>query len=948
MLARAGLILAGAILAAAAWAAPALPGVREAGERRRIIIGTEMAYPPYSFLDDAGRPAGYNVDMARAVAEAAGLDIELRIGPWDEIRKALADGKIQAIVGMFQSPQRAAKFDFTPPFTEVEHAIFVRSDARGPGSKEGLRGKAIIAMRGDIMHDYALDEGFSPNLTLTETLPEALRLLSSGKSDCVLAAKLPGLYWSRTLNLANIRAVGPPLRVLPYGFAVGKGNRALLARLSEGLVTVQTTGRHAEITAQWIDPLVPPGIPLRRVLFYAALVLAPLLLSLALALLWSRTLASQVAARTAELRSRNMLLSAMEEVSIDGILVVDERGAILSFNKRFIELWGIPSGVAETGVDENPLQFVAQQNKDPEAFYSRVKYLYAHKDEKSRDELQLKDGRAFDRFSSPMFGPDGGYLGRVWFFRDITERKRAEEALRESEERFKRLFFEAPLGIALIESLTGHIEEVNPMFAKIAGRTKGEMASIDWMSITHPDDVQEDLDKMALLNAGKISRFSMEKRFLHPDGAAVWVNMTIARVEVEDKAHPHHLCMIEDITARKQAEDERQKLQSQLAQSQKIDSVGRLAGGVAHDFNNLLTAIKGYGEFVRDALPSEDPRRADVVEILSAADRAASLTRQLLAFSRRQILSPQVVDINKIVGDMTNMLGRLIGEDVKLAAQLASAPCLVQVDPGQAEQVIMNLTINARDAMPKGGTITVATEIVRLDEGFFAAHPDLRRGPLVCLSVRDTGCGMTDDVKSRIFEPFFTTKGKGEGTGLGLSTVFGIIKQSGAEIEVESAPGRGTTFRIYFPQIEPAAQDKKANAGEDRPARGHETVLVVEDEGAILRLMERALIATGYTVLTAADGREALKVLERHAKPVDLLVTDVVMPGMSGRELAQEIARRNMARRTLFISGYTDDAIVRHGVLEPGLAFLYKPFSPAALLRKLREVLDGPADRAKA
>jgi PAS domain S-box-containing protein len=383
-------------------------------------------------------------------------------------------------------------------------------------------------------------------------------------------------------------------------------------------------------------------------------------------------------------------------------------------------------------------------------------------------------------------------------------------------------------------------------------------------------------------------------------------------------------------------------------QSQKMEVVGRLAGGVAHDFNNLLTAIKGYGEFVRDALTAEDPKRADVVEILNAADRAAALTRQLLAFSRRQILEPQEVDINKVVGAMTNMLRRLIGENMKLVTKLSPAPCLAKVDPGQTEQVIMNLAVNARDSMPKGGTIAVETEIVTLDEAFFTAHPDLRRGPMVCLRVRDTGCGMSDEVKSHLFEPFFTTKGKGKGTGLGLSTVLGIIKQSGGEIEMESAPGSGTTFRIYFTQIETATPGKEKEKEKEAPARGHETVLLTEDDDILRRVGERILVEDGYTVLTAADGQEALKMLEQRAKPVDLLVTDVVMPGMNGRELAREIARRNLAPRTLFISGYTDDSIVRHGVLEPGLAFLYKPFSPEGLLRKLREVLDGPADQAKA
>jgi CheY-like chemotaxis protein len=285
---------------------------------------------------------------------------------------------------------------------------------------------------------------------------------------------------------------------------------------------------------------------------------------------------------------------------------------------------------------------------------------------------------------------------------------------------------------------------------------------------------------------------------------------------------------------------------------------------------------------------------------------------------------------------------------------LAEGIDCVRADAGQIEQVVMNLAVNARDAMPKGGTLTLETGLVTADEDFSSRHPDLPRGPLVCLSVRDTGCGMADEVKAHLFEPFFTTKGKGKGTGLGLAMVYGIIKQSGGAIEVESAPNGGTAFRIYLPQTETETHNKDMDKDEDededegRLVRGHETILLVEDEEIVRRLGERVLTANGYTVLTAVNGSEALKVLERHAKPVDLLVTDVVMPGMSGRELARALASKDMVRRTLFVSGYTDDAIVRHGVLEPGLAFLYKPFSPDVLLRKLREVLDGPADKARA
>jgi signal transduction histidine kinase/ActR/RegA family two-component response regulator len=388
--------------------------------------------------------------------------------------------------------------------------------------------------------------------------------------------------------------------------------------------------------------------------------------------------------------------------------------------------------------------------------------------------------------------------------------------------------------------------------------------------------------------------------------------------------------------------------EEKLAQSQKMEAVGLLAGGVAHDFNNILTAIKGYGELVSNALLPEDPKREDMREIMNAAERATTLTRQLLAFSRRQVLSPSIVDLNGIVGGMTNMLQRIIGEDIKLSTKLKSLPCPVMVDAGQIEQVVMNLVINSRDAMPKGGRITLETDFIAASDESAAAHPELARGPLACLTVRDTGCGMTEEVKEHAFEPFYTTKEQGKGTGLGLSMIYGIVKQSGGEIKFESAPGNGTAFFVWLPLVGTPLPESAGVMPRSSPGKASETILFVEDEESLRRLGERVLRAKGYTVIPASNGEEALAALERHGKPVDLLVTDVVMPGMSGHELAKEVARGNMAGRILYMSGYTEDAITKHGVLEPGLAFIYKPFTIDALALKLREVLDGPADKAKA
>ena len=535
----------------------------------------------------------------------------------------------------------------------------------------------------------------------------------------------------------------------------------------------------------------------------------------------------------------------------------------------------------------------------------------------------------------------------IMALRARIERKRAEAALQESESRFRSLVELSPEGIFVQSG--GRFTYLNPAACRLFGVPRDEdLLGREFMDRIAPD--YRDLVRERI-------RFQLETGNPAPLRELHFLRMDLSRILVETTAVPiryqgqdAHLVFMHDISERKQAAAERERLQAQLVQSQRMESVGRLAGGVAHDFNNLLTAIKGYGEFVLGALTADDPKWADVTEILGAADRAAALTRQLLAFSRRQILSPEVVDINGIVDGIAKLLRRLIGEDVRLAINLAPVACLAKVDSGQIEQVVMNLAINARDAMPDGGVITLETGIAALDDEFFLEHPDLQRGPLVCLSVRDTGCGMTEEVKRHIFEPFYTTKQEGKGTGLGLSMVFGIIKQSGGEIEVESAPGGGSTFRVYFPQIrtETMAQAEGKDRNMGSPVRGRETVLLVEDEDILLRLGARGLAANGYTVLTAASGGEALAVLERHGKPVDLLITDVVMPVMNGHELAKEVERRKMARRTLYMSGYTDSAIVRHGVLEPGVAFLYKPFSPQLLLGKIREVLDGPADQAKA
>jgi nitrogen-specific signal transduction histidine kinase/ActR/RegA family two-component response regulator len=391
-------------------------------------------------------------------------------------------------------------------------------------------------------------------------------------------------------------------------------------------------------------------------------------------------------------------------------------------------------------------------------------------------------------------------------------------------------------------------------------------------------------------------------------------------------------CIARDITSRRQ-------LEAQFLQAQKMEAVGRLAGGVAHDFNNLLTVINGYSAMALETLDEFDPLHEEMQEIYKAGERAASLTRQLLAFSRRQAVTPRILDLNLIVSDMDRMLRRVLGEDAVLNTTLETGLEAILADPGQIEQVILNLAVNARDAMPDGGRMLIETGNAVLDEDYARQHNAVVPGSYVMLAVSDTGCGMDAETQAHIFEPFFTTKGEGQGTGLGLSMVFGIVQQSGGDIWVYSEPGKGTTFKIYFP----VAGDRPAQAKHgptSRQSTGTETILLVEDEEGVRNLIRTSLQRAGYTVLEARDGNEALLLYERHATSIDLILTDVVMPQMSGRELADRFAAIRPDVPLLFMSGYTAKAIVQHGVLDPQTPFLAKPFTPSTLTAKVRETLD--------
>jgi len=504
-----------------------------------------------------------------------------------------------------------------------------------------------------------------------------------------------------------------------------------------------------------------------------------------------------------------------------------------------------------------------------------------------------------------------------------------------------RLIFENAVEGIFQATTDQRLLTVNPSMARILGYNSPQEMITDFNATgrrlwTRPETA--DAIATALDVAGVVEGFAIEAQ--RKNGERIWLSLNLRLVKDENGVTIYHEGTIEDITARTEAESHRKELEQQLRQSQKMEAIGQLAGGVAHDFNNLLTAINGYSSLALQRSDPDDRIRGYLEEIRKAGERATNLTRQLLAFGRKQMLKPVPLNLNDVVSEMSKMLRRLIGEDISFDAKLDPELKQIRADAGQLEQVLVNLVVNSRDAMPQGGTLTIETANFDIDHEFASRHLGLMPGNYVVLTVTDNGCGMDDKTKARIFEPFFTTKEKGRGTGLGLSTVYGIVTQSGGNIWVYSEPNEGTVFKVFLPQLEQGSEPAAKILVDTVVPRGSETILLVEDEEVVRGLARQVLEQAGYNVLDAGSGDEAIRLCRELREPIDLLLTDVVMPKTSGKEVAERLIRLRPATRVLYMSGYTDDAIVHHGVLDANVEFIQKPFTPIALARKVREVLD--------
>jgi two-component system, cell cycle sensor histidine kinase and response regulator CckA len=735
-------------------------------------------------------------------------------------------------------------------------------------------------------------EGSHIQLVHVDTLHKALHRLDQDRFDVVmLDLSLPDAEGLTTLVRTHAHAPSVPIVVLTGLDDEGLAIRAVREGAQDYLVKGQVTGQ-----------LVV------RAMRYAT----------------ERKRAFEALQRSEE------YYRSLIENALDIITVVDPDGLVRYGSPSFERVLGYPQG-ALTGTNilsvmhpedtsrfSEMLEIGTNNPGTTQSFECRLKHRSGHW------RVIEAIGKQFEQHTAVN--------GFVLNSRDITERKRAEEQLRQVNDALRAVIETSPLAIYALD-LDGNVKSWNSAAQRIFGYAEDEVVNRR-LPIVSVEDEEAFLDRIRDAVSGNLLVGYEERRY-KKSGDPIEVSIWNAQLRDATGAVTGIVEAVAD-------NSERKRLEEQFRQAQKMEAVGRLAGGIAHDFNNLLTVITGYCQMLLDRIPPEDPMSEDMLQVLKAADRATTLTKQLLAFSRRQIFQPKVIDLRMLISDMDHILKRLVGENIKLVTTSDANLKPVRVDPGHLEQVIVNLVVNARDAMPHGGTLTISMTNADVSSTFH--HINLPHGPYVLLEVTDTGVGIDESTKAHLFEPFFTTKEKGRGTGLGLSTSYGIVKQNRGEILVRSEPGAGSTFSIYLPV--PLKQDVdpiERNEPEKRTFRGAETVLVAEDEDGVRTVVTEMLRKQGYTVVTAPGGAAAVDIAGKLAR-VDLLITDVIMPGMNGPELAKNLRTFRKDLRVLYVSGYTDSLFAREGELEPGTAFLHKPFTPNQLASKVREVLDQPDD----
>ncbi len=958
---------------------------------RPVVVGGDHNYPPYEYLDSRGRPAGYNVELTRAIAREMGLDVRIRLGSWAEILQAFEDGEIDVLQGVFHSLKRDLKFDFTQAHAVCHYvAVVRRGEGTPPTSLADLQGKRLVVQRGDAIHDLLGEGGLDvARVSLADSQEEVLRELASGRHDCAVAVRISALHLIKRHGWENLVIGSRNIASLDYCYAVRKGDNALLAEFGEGLTMLRDSGEFRRIHEKWLGVHAGGPTSLWDILRLSASILVPLLVVLLGVLLWLWSLRRQVTRRTAELRQQQEFIRAVLDHLPMGVAVntVAPDVRFVYMNDQFPAAYRTTrEGLADPG---RFWETVYEDGEFRAEIRARVEADCASGDPQRmqwHDVPITRQGRETAYVNArniPL--PEQGMV--ISTALDVTARKQAEiriehlnrvlRSIRDINQLIVREHDRQRLideGCRLLVENRGYVSAlivlvdadgkptqwaeagmgvvVEPVAALLAQGTLppccmrtpadgGVMRIRDRQEICGPCPVAGQYGGTESLGVRLVREGILLGHLV------VALNREVAADEEElglfaemagDLAYALHTLRNAEIHAA--TEQERASLEAQLAQVQKMESVGRLAGGVAHDFNNALGVILGYAEMSLRQLPPDSPLHAPLTAIQAAARHSADLTSQLLAFARKQTIAPKVIDLNRTVTDMLDMLRHMVGEAIDLQWFPKHGLWPVKADPAQIGQVLANLAANARDAIAEVGKITIETDNVRIDQAYCVAHADFAPGEYVMLAFSDDGCGMDAATLANIFEPFFTTKPQGQGTGLGLAMVYGIVRQNQGFVNVYSEPGKGTTFRIYLPR-HAAAAEASATVGSpaDVPRGQGETILLVEDNGAIRTLAAEMLATLGYRTLAAATPGEAIGLANSEAKAIDLLITDVVMPEMNGRRLAALLLASRPGMRCLYMSGYTANVIAHQGVLDEGIHFIQKPFAMADLARAVRAAL---------
>ncbi len=1060
-------------------------------DKTHLQSASELEYPPFAIVNPDGTAGGFSVDLLEAAAHAAGFTVSFKVGQWSEIKEGLARGELDVLPLVSYSEERDKIYDFTAPYLRMNGAVFVRKGYHKILTLSDLKGKEVLVMKGDTAHEYVIRKHLTDSVITTPSFEEAFRLLAAGKHDAVVVQQIVGFEIIKKLGLTNIVAVEQkkisslkPVTMKLEGFeqkfcfAVTQGNPHLLSLLNEGLATLYVNGIYNSLYEKWFAPILPQQeVPLSELIERILQLLIPILFLFTLVGLWY--LRRQVAQRTyylqEEIQQRELAERKLSEANakyikaqhlgkvgnweydivsqmfygssearrifgfaddtapltpekVEGCIperervnqaLVDliendrpynleydlitkdsgERKTVNSLGELQRDVSGNPvkiQGVilditqrrkSETALRESeerfrravassPMPMMIHDQDDQvlqlsvgwtelsgysleeiptlpdwteKAYGERIGIQKAYIDDLFNIDrsvnngewtVKTKDGstRIWEFQTAPLGESSTGRRILLSMAADVTERKLVEEALRKSEDRYRELFENAPFPYQSLDE-NGCVLEVNRRWVEHLGYSRDEVVGKSFGDFLHPDwqgHFRENFPKFKSVGEILGVEFQLRRR----DGTHIWVSFDgkISRDRNGEFLQTH--CIFNDISEQKRLQEKVNQQHEALNQSRKLESVGRLAGGVAHDFNNMLSIILGYTELALDKLEPSDPLYGDLEAIYQAGRRSADITRQLLAFARQQTVAPKIINLNDNIGSIIKMLGHLIGEDIDFAWVPGTELWSVKIDPSQVDQILANLCVNARDAITDIGKVTIETKNIGFDKEYCADHVEFLPGEYVMIAVSDDGRGIAPEVIGQIFEPFFTTKAVGKGTGLGLATVYGIVKQNNGFINVYSEPEKGTTIKVYLPRYsEQAVRDPKEPSPELPQSRG-ETILLVEDDVDILNIGTRILENQGYKVLSTTRSKDARKIAGEYDGVINLLLTDVVMPEMNGRELSAQLQKLYPQLKTLFMSGYTANVIAHRGVLDEGISFISKPFSLKEIAIKIREVLD--------